>query len=42
MREVLHAEQALADLEEKAWRSLLVLAVVARLAQRPADEMSAR
>ena len=42
MREVVHAEQALADLEEKGWRTPLVRAVVTQLAQRLVDEMAER
>jgi hypothetical protein len=42
MREVLHAERALDDLDTNAWRSALVRAVVTRLAQRLVDEMWAR
>jgi hypothetical protein len=42
MREVHGAEQALHDLEERAWRTPLVRAVVAELAQRVVDEMAAK
>ncbi len=42
MREVLGAEQALDDLDTKAWRSPLVRAVVTRLARRLVDEMAER
>ena len=42
MREIIHAEQALADLEERAFRTPLVRAVVTRLAQRIVDEMAER
>ncbi len=42
MREVLHAEQALDDLDTRAWRSPLVRAVVTRLAQCLANEMAER
>lgn len=42
MREMLHAEGALDDLDTKAWRCPLVRAVVTRLAQRLVDEMAER
>jgi hypothetical protein len=42
MREIVHAEQALADLDERTWRTPLVRAVVTRLAQRLVDEMAER
>lgn len=42
MREVVGAEQALADLDERAWRTPLARAVVIRLAERLADEMRER
>ena len=42
MREVPGAEQALADLEAKGWRTPLVRAVVTQLAQGLVDEMAGR
>jgi hypothetical protein len=40
-RGVAHAEEALADIHERGWRSRLVRVLVERLAQRMADEMRA-
>jgi hypothetical protein len=42
MREVPHAEAALADIHDRGWRSRLVRELVNRLARRMADELAAQ
>jgi hypothetical protein len=40
MREVLHAEDALNDIEQRAFRGMLARVVVTRLAERMAEEIA--
>ena len=42
MREVLHAEEALRDLDERGWRSRLVRVLTERLAGEMAEELRTR
>ncbi len=42
MKEVMHAEEAIKDLEERGFRSRVARVVVRRLAERMADEIASK